>query len=105
MDEHRPELVRSLVPDVFPRTLGLHPICGKARGILLVLDPTEMGPLLAPLVDVFLADPDMGWQEFRGLAMLLDRPGLNDLLARVTAAAGRSDDLDVREAAEDFPAP
>jgi hypothetical protein len=61
-------------------------------------------PLLVPLVDALLADPDMGWQEFRGLAMLLDRPGLNDLLARMTAAAAESDDLDVREVAEDFPA-
>lgn len=102
--EHRPELVRALVPDLFPHTLGLHPICGKARGILHILDPTELRPLLAPPVDAFLADPDMGWQEFRGLAMLLDRPGLNDLLARITTAAAESDDLDVREVAEDFPA-
>ena len=61
MAEHRPELVRALVPDLFPSTLGLHPICGKARGILRVLDPTELWPLLAPLVDAFLADPNMGW--------------------------------------------
>lgn len=102
--EHRPELVRALVPDVFPHTLGLHPTCGKARRILHVLDPTELRSLLAPMVDAFLADPDMGWQEFRGLAMRLDRPGLEDLLTRVTAAAAESDNPDVREVAEDFPA-
>jgi hypothetical protein len=104
MAEHRTDLVRSLVPDLFPHTLGLHPICGKARHILHVLDPTELQPLLTPMVDAFLADPTMGWQEFRGLGMLLDQPGLDALLARVTATAAQSDDLDIREVAEDFAA-
>jgi hypothetical protein len=105
MAEHRTDLVRSLVPDLFPHTLGLHPICGKARHTLHVLDPTELQPLLTPMVDAFLADPTMGWQEFRSLGMLLDQPGLDGLLARVTATAAQSDDLDIREVAEDFAAP
>jgi hypothetical protein len=44
-------------------TLGLNPVSGKARSTVGILDAAELGPPLRPLVDAFLADPNMDWQE------------------------------------------
>jgi hypothetical protein len=46
--EHRPELVRALVRDLFPHTLGLDPVSGKARTTLGILDAVELRPILRP---------------------------------------------------------
>src|SRR5262245_50666878 len=61
--DHRTELVRSLVTDLFPHTLGLHPVCGMARHTINLLEASELEPLVRPLVDAFLADPHRDWEE------------------------------------------
>ena len=98
--EHRPDLIRALIPELFLRSLGVHAICGTARRALGVLRAEDLEPKLRPLVVEFLADPAHEWEEFSGLVMLLEDLGLNDLLEQVKTAARGSSNQDVRDVAD-----
>jgi hypothetical protein len=99
MAEHRPDLIRALIPELFSYSLGVNPICGTARRALGVLSAEDLEPKLRPLVAEFLADPAHEWEEFSGLVMLLEDLGIRDLLEQVKTVARGSSNQDVRDVA------
>jgi hypothetical protein len=95
------EQVRELVPELFRAALvSRAEILLPAREALGRLDGGWLSIALGPEVDRTLVDAD--WEAYRRLAELLHGLGQAALLARVVASAGRSDDEDIREVADDF---
>ena len=100
MAEHRPDLIRALIPELFLRSLGVHAICGTARRALGALSTEELEPKLRPLVAEFLADPAHEWEQFSGLVTLLEDLGIRDRLEQVKTVARGSSNQDIRNVAD-----
>jgi hypothetical protein len=75
-----------------------------AREILARIDPNWLAPRLVGLVQQQLdnADPVHAYDDYRGVAELLDRLGQRSILADVVRRAEMSTDVDVLEVAEDY---
>ena len=100
----RPELVRELMPELFAAALGITPYAARARFVLAGLHPAARDSLLEPLVSREIANPDPErWDELRGLAMLLEQIGRDDMLEFLKDAVRDSPEEALRWIAEDFP--
>ena len=98
----RPDLVLGVVPELFSHALGVTPDCTTARRILATLPPHVLAPRLPALVEQFLNGPANDYEEYRGLALLLDDLKLHALLSKVLDAAANSANPDLRDVAEEF---
>jgi hypothetical protein len=98
------EMVMNLLEPVFEIATTRQSLSWISREILARVDPSWLAPRLKSLVQQKLdnADPVHTYDDYRGVAELLERLGQHSILADVVRRAEMSTDADVLEVAEDY---
>jgi hypothetical protein len=87
---------------LLPLALRSKPYVAIVRELLRSLGPGWLSANARDFVERTLSSPDATDEEFHRLAELLVELDEPELLKMVVDAAGRSDDPDIREIAEDY---
>lgn len=87
---------------LLPLALRSKPYVAIVRELLRSLGPGWMSANARDFVEQTISSPDATEEEFHRLAELLVELNEPELLKMVVDAAGRSDDPDIREVAEDY---
>jgi hypothetical protein len=98
------EMVMNQLEPLFEIAATRQSLSWISREILARVDPSWLAPRLKNLVQQKLdnADPVHTYDDYRGVAELLERLDQRSILAEVVRRAEMSDDADVLEVAEDY---
>ncbi|MEJ3741946.1 hypothetical protein WEI85_01410 [Actinomycetes bacterium KLBMP 9797] len=96
------ELNKELLPELFRLAQVSHSLIGEVRRCILRIPPDVLEVGLEPLVRRLISDPTSDDEAYRRIAELLAEAEIWYLLRLLVRHANDSDDVDIREVADDF---
>ena len=74
----------------------------EARRVLMRMSRYRLHGVMSDYVDRVISEVPQDWEQYRCTSYFLDAAAFWDLLARLVDAAKLSDDIDIRDVAEDY---